>query len=282
MTLRFVQRALAPLFACLAVAGCGSASQLANPPQYAPADQTTSRASASPLKPLVVDWPSADRGALEARAQRGVVVVRYAGSEIQVLDRCSLAGSYRYSAFTPKRDRLVMRDADDLHANVPVSAARLGAKLQKSGELDVEMTFVGRWETDKDRVTRDELTGTCDGATHVVVATQVGAFSLSAGAEAQVGGSANAFGTEFGVGSRAVRETLSKDGEEDACSKARGSDWSPPEGCAAVIRLELVPVHEPTPHAACAKGERWDESQSKCVDDGSKLLPLLLLLGLAA
>jgi hypothetical protein len=85
-----------------------------------------------------------------------------------------------------------------------------------------------------------------------------------------------------GASSRADRETLSEDGDANACSKARGSDWSPPEGCAAVIRLELVPVRDPIPHAACAKGEKWDASQSKCVSDGAMLLPLLLLLGFAA
>ena len=36
--------------------------------------------------------------------------------------------------------------------NIPVGAARFEAKLEKSGELDVDMTMVGRWEADRREV----------------------------------------------------------------------------------------------------------------------------------
>src|SRR5208283_460679 len=109
---------------------------------------------------------------------------------------------YAYSPITRKKDRVVMRDADDLYANVPIGAARLEAKLEKSGELDVDMTMVGRWEADRRTVRTDELQGSCDGATHVVSALTVGAFTFTAGADASVGGGATVLGA--GGGGRSV------------------------------------------------------------------------------
>ena len=109
---------------------------------------------------------------------------------MQVLDGCTVAVKYGYAPMTRKKDRVVMRDADDLYANIPVGAARFEAKLEKGGELDVDMTMVGRWEAERRAVRLDELQGSCDGATHVVSALTVGAFTFTAGADATAGGGA--------------------------------------------------------------------------------------------
>ena len=150
----------------LACAGGNAASRLATAPEYAPKDQTKCSIEKSKAKPLIVEWPSADRGELEAQAHyRGLVVVRYKGCEMQVLDGCTTSVKYTYAPITRKKDRVVMRDADDLYANVPLGAAKLESKLERSGELDVDMTLVGRWEADRSTVRLDELQGSCDGAT---------------------------------------------------------------------------------------------------------------------
>ena len=107
---------------------------------------------------------------------------------MQVLDGCTAPVKYGYAPITRKKDRVTMRDADDLYANMPIGAARLEAKLEKSGQLDVDMTMVGRWEAERRAVRADELQGSCDGATHVVSALTVGAFTFTAGADATVQG----------------------------------------------------------------------------------------------
>jgi hypothetical protein len=93
-------------------------------------------------------------------------------------------------------------------------------------------------------VTRNDLEGDCDGVTHVVTALTVGAFTFFAGADAQVGGGATMLGAGAGGASAASRETLTQDGDEAACGRATGSDERPPDGCGALIRLEVAPLPE--------------------------------------
>ena len=235
-----------PFVAAIIVAACGgrnTASQLAKAPDYNPKDQTKCSVEKSQSKPLIVEWPSADRGELEAQAHnRGLVVVRYQGCEMQVLDGCTAPVKYGYSPITRKKDRVVMRDADDLYANVPVGAARLEAKLEKSGELDVDMTMVGRWEAERRGVRAGELQGACEGATHVLSALTVGAFTFTAGADATVSGGATVLNTVGGASSTAKRETLNADGDEGACEKSAPDDKGPPANCGALLRVEATPL----------------------------------------
>jgi hypothetical protein len=133
---------LVGLLAC-SCGGGSAVSQLAKAPEYNPKGQTKCGLTKSQAKPLIVEWPSADRGELEAQARnRGIVGVHYQGCEMQVLDGCTAPVKYGYSPITRKKDRVVMRDADDLYANIPVGAARLEAKLEKSGELESVETCV--------------------------------------------------------------------------------------------------------------------------------------------
>ncbi len=239
---------LLSLMVCLTslVSGCGggnTASQLAKAPDFAPKDQTQCAVVASHAKPLIVEWPSADRGQLEAHVRnQGAVVVEYSGCHMRVLDRCTATAKYAYSPITKKTDHVVMRDADDLYANVPVGAAKLEAKLSKSGQLDVDMTLVGRWETAQGRVRPEELSGDCAGATHVVSAVTVGAFTFTAGADAEVSGDAKVLAAGGGAKSTSKRETLSRDGDEKACDKATLGDRVPPDECGAMIRVEVAPL----------------------------------------
>jgi hypothetical protein len=211
-------------------------------------------------RPLIVEWPASARGDLEARMRTGLVAVRYVGCTMQVLEQCSVAGQYRYAPFTPKEDRLVIRDTHSLFASLPLGAADLRAKLESKGELDLDMRLVGKYEAvGGDDV--PELRGDCAEATHLVTGMTAGAFELVAGGAIEVGGAA----TLIGAGAKGLtgnaRETLSRDGNFDACNKARDSDRSPPEGCGGVVRVEVVPVSVP----ACPSGTR--SSGSVCVTE---------------
>src|SRR5690349_841078 len=50
--------------------------------------QTKCKVNASSNKPLVVEWPAADRTQVEAGARRGIVAVRYVGCEMELLPAC--------------------------------------------------------------------------------------------------------------------------------------------------------------------------------------------------
>jgi protein-disulfide isomerase len=210
----------------------------------------------SQAHPLIVEWPSPDRLQLENKVRQGLVVVRYVGCEMTVLERCTVPGTYGYLGGTLAQDELDIDDADDLYANLPVGAARLEGKLQRSGSLSVKMSLVGRYESPRPTVRVDELQGVCDGATHFVCGVTVGAFDFSAGGKAAVGGGAGVAGIGAGAQSQAARETLTRDGDPSACSKSTPDDKAPPSQCGALIRLEVVPLGQavaPTPTLAAVQ-----------------------------
>jgi hypothetical protein len=231
--------------AALASPACGGsnlAGNLAKPPEFAPKDQTKCGVTKSQAEPLIVEWPDAARGRLEALVRRGVVAVHYSGCEMEVLGQCSVKGHYGYASFTPKRSNVKMRDADELYASIPAYAVKFEAALKKAGELNVTMMIVGRYEADRSGVRAEDLEGQCEGATHVVNALTVGAFDFFAGADASLGAGVAAGDAGAGARSNSKRETLNQDGDAAACAKSSRDDKEPPFGCGALIRVEVIPL----------------------------------------
>ena len=224
-------------------AGGNLASEIASKPEYSPSGQTKSQVEKSAARPLIVEWPSADRGALEAEMKGALVIVRYDGTTIEMLSDCHAAGGYAYTATTPLEDRETVRDVDDLHAKLPMGAAGLAATLARAGSLDVSMMIVGRYKADHAALRRADLSGaSCDRATHAVMALSVGAFEMFAGAEAEVGAGANVNPADIGAQSKSKRELLNKGGDKTACVNATADDKAPPFKCGALIRIELSPI----------------------------------------
>ncbi len=220
--------------------GGNVASELAKAPGFNPKGQSKCMVKKSQSKPLIVEWPSAERVDLEASRRHGPVVVRYDGCEMQLLTRCRAPGSYQFEAVTPKHETLVIRNKDELYAKIPIGAARFEGKLAKSGQLNVAMTMVGRFTVRDAHIRRDQLQGgrSCNGATHILASLTVGAFEFYAGADATVGASAHVVGLGAGAKSVAKRETLTKDGDPGACQG--GPSDGPPPGCSALLRVEVV------------------------------------------
>ncbi len=239
---------------CVACGGGNAASGLATAPVYAPKDQAKCSVKASQQRPLIVEWPSADRAGLESQSKKGLIVVKYTGCEMEVLRRCRARGTYAYTGTTHKRDRVTMRDVDDLYAKLPLGAGSLEAKLRRAGELNVDMTIVGTYDADRPSVASGDLEGAdCAGATHVVTSLTVGAFDFYAGADAAVGGGVRAGAAGAGASSTSKRETLNQDGDPAACARPTTNEKGPPEGCGALLRLEVYPITQgasATPAAA--------------------------------
>lgn len=258
----------------LAGAGCGGqnvASELARPPEL-PSKESKCGNTRIQARPLIVEWPSSDRAALEARIKQGLVPVRYVGCDMEVLTTCKVSSMYSYTGITPKSDKVVIHNSDELYANIPVYAAKFEGKLQKAGALEVDMTIIGRYDAGRDTIRTDELQGSCREATHVITALTVGAFKFSAGASADVsaGGSVGDIGA--GARSSASNETLNTDGDGKQCEKATGNDSVPPFGCGALLRVELVPLDKPRENApTCPGGTSWDGSQ--CIAVVNKSCP---------
>jgi uncharacterized protein len=248
----FLGRVLGLLAGGLALAAgstaCGSgttAAQLVRPPTLETRSERC-RATGSRAKPLIVEWPSADRLELEARAKSGLMAVSYSGCEMRLLSQCRVPGRYVYTGTTPKTDTITMRDADDLYATIPGGAARFEGKLARAGQLSVTMTMVGRLSAVDASGGRAPIEGVCAGATHVIVGVTLGAFEFFTGGAADV----RAEGGIGGIGaqgrSTAGRETLTRDGSPEACLYAKSVSAAPPERCAAALRVEVVPLESRT------------------------------------
>jgi hypothetical protein len=230
-------------------AGSDLAADLARPPEYNPGDRARCAAGVNVTKPFVVEWPSADRAELEARATRGPVAVRYADCEMEILRSCQVPGRYAYTGVTRQDDRLKIKSTDELFAKIPIHAASLQAKLQKAGELNVDMSIVGTYALDRGSVRAEDLQGECSRATHVVSGLTIGAFEFFAGASAQISATADVVVAEAEAKGGAERETLNRGGDRAACGRAGKQDQGPPEGCGALIRVEVVPVLTANPFA---------------------------------
>lgn len=193
-------------------------------------------------KPLVIEWPAAERAALEARATRGLVAVRYSGCDMEVLTTCSAAGAYEYVGLTQKTEGVRITNTDQLYAKLPIGAAGLEGKLERAGQLNVDMTIVGRREADANTFNERDLDGRCDEATHVITGLTVGSFAFYTGKSAEVAAGATVGNMGAGAGSSTDQQVLKTDGSVAACEFAGTTDASPPEGCGALLRVEVVPI----------------------------------------
>jgi hypothetical protein len=197
---------------------------------------------ASAAKPLVVEWPAADRAALEAKATRSLVAVRYQGCEMEVLTNCTVQGQYSYLGLNQKREGVRIKSVDELYAQLPVGAVALEGKLERAGQLNVDMVIVGRKEAERFEFSDQDLDGRCDEATHVVTGLTLGAFSFYAGASAEVGAAVKVGNIGAGGSHGSEREVLKEDGNADSCAAATQQDTVAPNGCGALLRVEVVPI----------------------------------------
>ncbi len=240
--------------------GCSrgrSSVQGTAPPQLDLGDARCSVAAGN-RTPFVVEWAGSDRARLESAIRRGVVAVRYQGCEIEVLSDCTAPATYEYAALTPKKESVEVHDANELYARFPRGAVRLEAELERAGSLSVDMMLVGRHEAPSIRVEREQLKGSsCVQATHVVTGLTVGAFRLHTGAKEDIEVDLSV-GAEAGAGlqRQSAREDLGSDGDVDACVGASTRDTTPPEGCGALIRIEVVPLGDFERHREVADAQR--------------------------
>jgi len=201
------------------------------PPELAAAtSQSRCSVQRSADKPLVVEWPAADRAALEARAQQSLVAVRYTGCTMEVLSGCDVDGSYAFVPLSRKQERVTIHDEDELYARLPVGAASLEGTLARQGQLVVDMTIVGRKQADRHVLARSELRGRCDGATHVLTGLTVGAFSLYADATLEAGARLQLRAAGAGAAHMRSREILARDGDPLACEVAAAVEPGGGEG----------------------------------------------------
>jgi TPR repeat protein len=267
------------------VGGCGAAPAEAlrpSDPTYEQAVGESSRCEGigQTAEPLLVDVRPEFRGDVEVAMRGGVAVVRYDCAGLQLLKECSAEGSYGYLPTVTKRQAVQLANADEIRANLPVKgagiAAQLGAELRRGASLDVALIMVGKRATTRTRVSGEDLSGSCKGATHFVRRATVGAFAMNVGTRAQVRSAAQVFAAGVRAESSSRKTMRNQDGDPDTCDDATTNDAAPPDQCGALLRLELVAIagddgSEPADavvrSTACPKG--YAMGRGKCVRSDS-------------
>jgi hypothetical protein len=202
----------------------------------------------SSKNPYTVNWEGMNRAALEGRAAKGLVPVRYSGCEIELLNGCKVEGQfYEYLGLTPRREAVTIHDFDELYAKIPIGAVKLEAKLERAGSLVIDMYIAGSHSAPMtDRYDEYDLKGIeaeCKQATHVITGIQVGAFTFATGASAEIGGGASVEGVGgAGAKSGAQKERISSGGDFTACAASEPGSTEAPKSCNEILQIELVEI----------------------------------------
>ncbi len=251
------------LFGALAAAGCGTknlGSKLQ--PKDPSAAEALGAAKCTDVgavaEPFVVDLRGTERSHLEAAMTDGVAVMHYDCSGLRLVKGCKVKNtdhaSYSYTGVSIKEDVVQIKNADELRANLPISAIQIEGEIASGVSLDIAMMMVGRRNTVLDTVTRDQLEGPgCADATHFVRSAIVGAFAVQKGSVGRARVAAEVFGAGVAAGSEADRRLANRDGEPDDCRTAEPGQHEPPQQCRAAITLELYPVIAEAPVVAEAE-----------------------------
>jgi hypothetical protein len=216
-------------------------------------------------KPLIVDLDPDARVSLEAAMKRGVVVVAYDCTSFRVLPTCKVPEArYEYAGVSRKEQVIQMNSQDDLNVNLPISSGKLGAEMKSGRSVDLALVRVGMTSTALGQITRAELVGGCDGATHFVQNATLGAFSLATGSVGKAGAVAEMFGVGGAAKSESERKAMTKDGSLDDCRKSDPDGAAPPAECRSPLQVDLFPVlgdapTAPTAHAAGDPKSKKDE-----------------------
>jgi TPR repeat protein len=245
---RFRRCAVVAGAALLSACGTGAVAQAVRPADPTAAQALGSAPASSPAacaeieaagEPLIVDWSPDQRVDLEVAVKQGLPIVKYTCHTLQVLKGCSVDAGYAYKGVTPEEQVVRLMDGDEVRANLPFSGATIAAGLDRGQTLDIGLAYIGKNTSTVRAVPRSKLSGECDGATHFVHATTVGAFAMRTGTRANVSTAAQIFGTGAEAGSASSRTTTVTDGNLDACLHANPDADAPPAECRSILRLEL-------------------------------------------
>jgi len=210
-------------------------------------------------EPFVVDWRADKRGDLEVALGRGLVVVSYDCGKLKLLTDCSVGSDpYTFVGITTKEQMISLESSDEIRATFPLTGAalsgKIGGELARGATLDVGLAIVGKRSSTKTYVLRSELRGQCDGATHFVRSTTVGAFAMRTGTKGAVRAAADLFGV-VQASSTSAQQIENRDGSLDACRAAKIDADKAPAQCGTPLRLELRDVRSEAPPASALSAE---------------------------
>lgn len=278
---------LAVLLGALSPLACGGAtpslSGTRESGQSALMDDTLAGQNCKPenhTRPFIIEWDATDMARFEQFANNDVVVVRYHGCKLEVLDRCrDDAASGRLGAYKPVEwtsgslESMDIATSAELAAELPLGVATLGGRVSAGEKFHMEYFVAGtRSATRSDVFVEDlqKLPG-CEGATHFVYNYNLGAFALGSVQDFSTEANVSLYG--FGADGAASKSSKAdkKGGELAAC---KSDTLNEIQGCKAPIRLTLRSIKggadpdmrtadtDESLNAAGKVGARVDESEA--------------------
>ncbi len=202
------------------------------------------------LRPFIIEWDATDMSSFEAIAANDIVVVRYEGCSLTVLEECrndsirGSQGSYKPPEWTSgSLETIDISNEGELYAKLPLGSASLGGRVSGGEKFHMEYYVAGTRTATRDAVYTADLADNpgCEGATHFVYGYNLGAFALGSAAELNttVGGSVYGFGAG---GSTSSKNSAEKKGGDLATCKSDSA--TEVQGCKAPIRLTLRKIRE--------------------------------------
>lgn len=199
------------------------------------------------LRPFVVEWDATDLAGFEAHAARDVVLVKYEGCHLEVLDGCvdgDLPGRYgKYDApqFTSgTKEQVDINNEDELYAELPLGVAAFGGRVKHGEALHLEYFVTGVAKATVFDLTADQLSNNprCSEATHFVSQYHLGAFELGANEKTEGGAEVGVetLGAEAGGQSKRAATELKQGGDLASC------DTQTQTRCRVPIRVVLTPL----------------------------------------
>lgn len=220
-------------------------------------------------RPFIIEWDATDMSSFEQIVANDIVVVRYEGCTLTVLDECrneSIRGSQ--GAYLPPEwtsgslETIDISNEGELYAKLPLGSASLGGRVSGGETFHMEYFVAGTRQATRDAVYTADIASNpgCEGATHFVHSYNLGAFALGSASELNVEAGGSAYGYVEAGGSRSSKQSAEKKGGDLATCKSDSAQEI--QGCKAPIRLALRKVRE---------GESPDTTATKQPDDAASL-----------
>ena len=264
----------------LAGCGAGSAARPDDPTARGAMNEAICRVPAKHGTPLVVDWNAHQRIELAQAMKNGVVVLSYPScSELHVLPDChvgELPNAYSFTGFALDDELVVVDNQDQLGATFPIHAASLAGDLRRGSRIQLDLATIGGTRTIRHHAGAGDLVGECQGATHMLVGVDVGAFAMLTSTSGSLRAGAEMFGAAAKASSTSDREHTMLVGDRNACASVdplRAQE--PPHQCSVPLRLDIVAFED-----AAAAGSARRNTRVQLIDDATCPAGLVLVDGL--
>lgn len=221
------------------------------------------------LRPFIIEWDATDRSSFESYAANDVVVVRYEGCTMTVLEECrndsvrGEQGAYKPVEWTSGAlEKINISNEGELVAKLPLSVGTLGGRVAGGERFSMEYYVAGTRNATRSAVYREDLASNpgCEGATHFVYGYNLGAFALGSVTQFVAEAGVSLYG--FGAGGKNERKS-SADKQGGDLGTCKSDSAKEVEGCKSPIRLTLRPIREgANPEKEAMKAPDTDASLS--------------------